>query len=89
MAISIRELKSHKRKIELDLDKIQRQYEKAKTNHVLHLILSICSIGFWLIVWLLVASSNNSKRRALEKLMDESKIALSQIEESIDNLHET
>ena len=27
-------------------------------NHILHLILSLCTVGFWVIIWILVVISN-------------------------------
>lgn len=32
-----------------------RKVERRTANHVLHLILTILTAGFWLIVWILVA----------------------------------
>lgn len=34
-------------------------------NHVLHLLLSIITLGVWLIVWLLVAMLGGEKRRVI------------------------
>ena len=42
--------------LELQLIELQRR----KTNHVLHLILTILTAGLWLVVWILVADSNNT-----------------------------
>lgn len=36
-----------------------------KTNHVLHLILSIVTLGWWLPVWLIVAILNQMQKRVL------------------------
>jgi len=36
-----------------------------RPNHILHLILSIITLGVWLIVWLLVAAWGGEKRRTL------------------------
>lgn len=36
-----------------------------RTNHILHLILSIVTLGLWLIVWLIVALTNKEKRRVV------------------------
>lgn len=44
--------------------------QKKKTNHVLHLILSICTGGLWIIVWGLVSSSNNRHNNAIDKKMN-------------------
>lgn len=35
--------------------------QKKKTNHVLHLLLCIPTLGLWAIVWISVASVNHSK----------------------------
>ncbi len=43
--------------------------QKRNTNHVLHLILTICTGGFWVIVWLLVANSNNRHNDAINRKM--------------------
>jgi len=37
-----------------DCNKNVRGTRKA-TNHILHLILTICTVGFWLIIWVLSA----------------------------------
>jgi zona occludens toxin (predicted ATPase) len=41
----------------------QRQslFQKPRINHVLHLILSIVTFGFWLIVWAILGIINSSK----------------------------
>jgi uncharacterized membrane protein len=31
------------------------EMQKKSTSHVLHLILSICTLGWWVIVWILCA----------------------------------
>ena len=36
-----------------------------RTNHILHLILSIVTFGLWLIVWLIVALTNKENRRVV------------------------
>lgn len=38
-----------------------------QTNHVLHLILSIITIGFWIPVWLLVAISHANERGKIDR----------------------
>ena len=88
MTMNLKKLKVHKRSIQLDLDKMQREYEKSKTNHILHAIISIFSVGFWLIVWLFIALVNGSKRKKLEGMIDESRHAVMQIEDSVDELTE-
>jgi hypothetical protein len=36
-----------------------------RTNHILHLILSIITLGVWLIVWILVAAFGGETRRTI------------------------
>lgn len=42
--------------------KERRKVTRKGINHVLHLLLSIVTFGFWLIVWLLVALNGTSWR---------------------------
>ena len=39
----------------------QRPFEKQSLNHVLHLILSVITVGGWIIVWLILAVLNAFK----------------------------
>ena len=80
MAMTLVELQQHRINIELDLDKMEKAYNKANTNHILHLLLSLITMGFWIIAWLLVANSNTRRRAKLEKLIDESKKAIIEID---------
>ncbi len=41
--------------------------KKKTTNHVLHLLLSIFTAGFWVIVWILVAVSNSSENAKIDR----------------------
>jgi Mg2+/citrate symporter len=54
----------------MELMKIQTKMSKYKTSHVLHLLLSLFMLGFWIIPWIMIAQSNASNRRKLEKFMD-------------------
>ncbi|WP_455206562.1 hypothetical protein [Kaarinaea lacus] len=83
------ELKAHKRTIELELKKAERDYENSKTNHILHAIISIFSIGAWVVVWIIIALTNNARRVKLESLMDKSNHTLAEIEDSINELEAT
>lgn len=38
-----------------------------KTNHILHLLLSVLTGGLWLAIWLLVAISNATQRAAIDR----------------------
>lgn len=39
----------------------QRPFEKPSINHVLHLFLSVLTSGVWILVWIILASSAESK----------------------------
>ena len=41
--------------------------QKKRTSHVLHLILAILSVGFWVPVWLLVALSNSIENARIDR----------------------
>ena len=40
----------------------QNRLAAHRTNHILHLILSLLSVGWWIPVWMLVALSNGIER---------------------------
>ena len=67
--MNIKELKKHKVQVELELAQAQRVYDKNKTNHILHLILALVTVGVWGVLWLLIALTNLSKRNQAEKVM--------------------
>lgn len=41
--------------------------KKKKTSHLLHLVLSVITAGFWLPVWLIVVISNNNENTKIDK----------------------
>ena len=41
--------------------------KKKKTNHILHLLLSIITAGIWIIIWILVAISNSSENAKIDR----------------------
>ena len=47
---------------QINIISAQAELSEYKTNHILHLILTILTAGLWLIVWVIVASSNSTKR---------------------------
>ena len=49
--------------LHLELAKLQ----KYRTSHLLHLVLSIITAGFWVPVWLLVTISNANERQKAER----------------------
>jgi hypothetical protein len=38
---------------------------KFKTNHILHLFLSLLTVGLWLIVWFVLSADNTDKRNRI------------------------
>ena len=83
MDMSVKDMKFHRRNIQLDLDKMQRAYDDAETNHFLHAIITIFTIGMWVIIWIGVHMGNSANRKELGKRMDESKLALMEIEDHL------
>lgn len=47
--------------------------KKKKTSHVLHLLLSVITAGIWVIIWILVAASNGSENRRIDKMIAKGK----------------
>lgn len=39
----------------------QSRFQKERINHLLHLVLSVLTLGLWLIVWVAVGIANSSK----------------------------
>ena len=46
------------------------EMRKVKTSHLLHLILTVCTFGFWLIVWLLCAAHTSHVNYHLDKKIE-------------------
>lgn len=44
--------------------------QKRKTNHILHLLLSIFTAGFWIIAWVLIGMNNSMHNGAIDKKMN-------------------
>ena len=47
-----------------------------RVNHILHLLLSILTLGVWIVVWLLLIILGGEKRRVINKVSPE-KIVIS------------
>lgn len=45
----------------------QEKLQGSKTNHVLHLIISLFTAGLWIPVWILAAMSNSHNREYYKK----------------------
>lgn len=44
--------------------------QKKKTNHILHFLITIFTIGGWFIVWMIIHSINSSHNKKIEKEMN-------------------
>jgi len=47
--------------------------KKKKTNHTLHLLLSLITVGIWIIIWIIVAASNESVNSGITKQIENGK----------------
>lgn len=47
--------------------------KKKKTSHLLHLVLSILTVGFWIIIWVLVGASNGSENARIDRKIKKGK----------------
>ena len=56
-------------KVETASDKIValEDMKRYKTNHILHLLLSVVTLGIWVIVWLFITSDNTTRRNIIRK----------------------
>lgn len=46
---------------------LQLLSKKKSTSHVLHLILSLITVGFWIPVWIIVTLSNSIENRRIDR----------------------
>lgn len=60
----------------LKLAKLNRELDRCGVSHILHLILSVITGGFWLIVWAVLVDQNKRKTRELENDIDETGVRL-------------
>lgn len=44
--------------------------QKKTTNHILHLILSLITMGFWVIIWVIVAFNNSNHNKRIQGQMN-------------------
>ena len=64
---------------------MKMKYAALKTNHIPHAFLSLFSAGLWIIVWLFISNVNIRRRITLEKKIKESRDALDEIGDMIDD----
>lgn len=43
-----------------------------KTAHILHLLLSLLTVGLWVPIWILVAVSHGIERRKIDRKLEKS-----------------
>jgi hypothetical protein len=51
----------------IEYDKLKNKRDRLRTNHILHLLLSILTGGLWLVIWVAVSLSNSSERAKVNK----------------------
>jgi hypothetical protein len=51
----------------IEYEKLKHKRDRLKTNHILHLLLSILTGGLWLVIWVAVSLSNSSERAKVNK----------------------
>ena len=54
-----------------DMMILQLQQRKKKTSHVLHLLLSVLTGGFWLVIWALCSIANASQNSKIDKEIEQ------------------
>jgi len=56
---------------EIDKEKAKMELASGKyqTNHILHLILTIVTLGWWALPWVYVARENDKKRAEAEEIV--------------------
>jgi hypothetical protein len=47
--------------------------KKKKTSHILHLLLSVITFGFWIIAWIIVALSNSMENSGIDSKIEKGK----------------
>lgn len=52
--------------IDSDIARYERYERNAKCNHILHLLLSVFTMGIWVIVWLITSLNTASQRKSYE-----------------------
>ncbi len=82
---SAKNLRREKRKLETELEKMIDLREKTKINHILHIILSIVTAGFWVLVWCCVTLVNERGRINLDKKITQTRDEILCITERLDS----
>lgn len=52
--------------LERQINKLNGEIIDTKTNHILHLLLTLVSMGFWLPLWIVFALGNANQRQKLK-----------------------
>lgn len=60
---------------DLERQVLMQQLTK-KTNHVLHLLLSVCTFGLWIPVWILIAINNRVETNKILDIANTGKISV-------------
>ena len=46
-----------------------------KTNHILHLLLSVCTFGLWIPVWIVVSINNRLESSKIQDVVNSGKVS--------------
>ena len=60
----------------ITLKLIMLEQQLVKTNHLLHLLLTLCTGGLWVVIWLLCAAINQHKNAPTKKAIAALRVAL-------------
>ena len=74
-------LKNYRREIRLEVIEAEKLLDDTRTNHVLHLLLTLITFGLWAFAWIVVAYTNNTKRTKLKEVILQGNRAISEIED--------
>jgi hypothetical protein len=57
--------------IDFLITNLEDELDKARVNHILHLILSLITVGIWSIIWILQVISVSSERSSIKNKLKE------------------
>lgn len=50
-----------------EIEEAKMNIQEQKVSHLLHLILSLCTFGFWVVIWLIITVSASVERNRLKR----------------------
>ena len=52
---------------QIEMNQMECRLKEKKTNHILHLLMSVITGGFWISMWIMVACANCSGRNDIRR----------------------